>query len=96
METRALCIAFFYATGTAAGGITGPLLFGKLAESGDPSQMMMGYLIGAGLMLVGGVAELTLGVRAEQQSLENIAKPLTAEDVPSEGTGDPTTQHAPV
>ena len=28
METRALCIAFFYAIGTAAGGITGPLYFG--------------------------------------------------------------------
>ena len=26
METRALCIAFFYAIGTAVGGITGPLL----------------------------------------------------------------------
>ena len=32
METRALCIAFFYAIGTAAGGIAGPLLFGKLIE----------------------------------------------------------------
>src|SRR3954453_21722978 len=29
METRALAIAFFYAVGTAAGGITGPLLFGQ-------------------------------------------------------------------
>ena len=28
METRALCIAFFYAIGTAVGGISGPLLFG--------------------------------------------------------------------
>ena len=85
METRALCIAFVYAIGTAAGGIIGPLLFGKLAESGDPSQMMFGYLLGAGLMLIGGIAELTLGVRAEQQSLENIAKPLTAEDVTASG-----------
>ena len=25
METRALCIAFFYAIGTAVGGISGPL-----------------------------------------------------------------------
>src|SRR3954449_4966637 len=32
METRALCIAFFYAIGTAVGGITGPLLFGKLID----------------------------------------------------------------
>src|SRR5690625_3002818 len=29
METRALAIAFFYAIGTAAGGIAGPLLFGR-------------------------------------------------------------------
>jgi len=30
METRALAIAFFYAIGTAVGGITGPLLFSRL------------------------------------------------------------------
>ncbi|HEY7273781.1 MAG TPA: MFS transporter, partial [Actinoplanes sp.] len=30
METRALAIAFFYAIGTAVGGISGPLLFAKL------------------------------------------------------------------
>ena len=34
METRALAIAFFYAVGTAIGGITGPLLFGQLINSG--------------------------------------------------------------
>jgi MFS family permease len=91
METRALCIAFFYAIGTGAGGVIGPLLFGKLAETGDPSKMMIGYLIGAGLMLAGGVFEMVLGVRAEQQTLENIAKPLTAEDTPAEGSGDALT-----
>ena len=31
-------------------------------------------------MAVGGVAELFFGVRAEQESLEDIAKPLTAEE----------------
>ena len=29
LETRALAIAFFYAIGTAAGGISGPLLFSR-------------------------------------------------------------------
>ena len=38
METRALCIAFFYAIGTAAGGITGPLLFGKLIDNASADQ----------------------------------------------------------
>jgi MFS family permease len=39
METRALAIAFFYAVGTAAGGITGPLLFGKLIEGSETDVM---------------------------------------------------------
>jgi MFS family permease len=42
METRALCIAFFYAIGTAVGGITGPLLFGKLIEDASGSGDITG------------------------------------------------------
>ncbi|MCW2802268.1 MAG: major facilitator superfamily 1 [Propionibacteriaceae bacterium] len=84
METRALCIAFFYAIGTAAGGIAGPLLFGKLIEdasaSKDITQIAVGYFIGAVLMMAGGVVEIFLGVKAEGESLESIATPLTAED----------------
>ncbi|GGR55382.1 sugar transporter [Nocardioides luteus] len=84
METRALCIAFFYAIGTAAGGISGPLLFGRLIDdasaSGDITGLAIGYFIGAALMIAGGIAEAILGVKAEGQSLENIAKPLTVED----------------
>ena len=34
METRALAIAFFFAIGTATGGIVGPELFGQLINSG--------------------------------------------------------------
>jgi MFS family permease len=84
METRALCIAFFYAIGTAVGGITGPLLFGKLIEdasgSGDITGIAFGYYLGAALMVVGGIIAIFLGVKAEGRSLESIAKPLTAVD----------------
>jgi MFS family permease len=79
METRALSIAFFYAVGTAAGGIAGPLLFGHLIASGNQDQVAVGFLIGAGVMALGGIAELLFGVRAEQERLEDVAKPLTAE-----------------
>jgi MFS family permease len=83
METRALCIAFFYAVGTAIGGIAGPLLFGRLidnaTESKDITQIAIGYFIGAALMVGAGIVAIFLGVKAEGQSLENIAKPLTAE-----------------
>jgi MFS family permease len=89
METRALCIAFFYAIGTAVGGISGPLLFGKLIENAtadkDITMIAVGYFIGAVLMIGGGLVEAILGVKAEGQALENIAKPLTAEDAESTG-----------
>jgi MFS family permease len=85
METRALAIAFFYAVGTGIGGIVGPLLFAKLIDTGSATQTSLGFALGAVLMIGGGLVELALGVRAEGQSLENIAKPLTAEDAP---TGD--------
>ncbi len=96
METRALCIAFFYAIGTAAGGISGPLLFGALISGAkDITGIAPGYFLGAGLMIIGGIVEAFLGVKAERQSLENIAKPLTAEDTLSgEGREDPATSAA--
>ena len=98
METRALCIAFFYAIGTAVGGITGPVLFGALIDNASASKditgIAIGYFIGAVLMIGGGVVEAFLGVKAEGQSLENIAKPLTAEEEPQSGNGRTAPQPA--
>ena len=50
MESRALSIAFFYAVGTAAGGIAGPLLFGHLINTGSQSKVAIGFFIGAATM----------------------------------------------
>ncbi|OMC19062.1 MFS transporter [Mycobacterium sp. SP-6446] len=80
METRALAIAFFYAVGTAIGGITGPLLFGQLINSGDRSQVVWSFLIGAVVMAAAGLVELWLGVAAERRPLEELALPLTVAD----------------
>jgi MFS family permease len=78
METRALAIAFFYAIGTGVGGVIGPVLFGQFIATGDRGLVAVGFLVAAGVMALGGVAELVLGIRAEQTPLEEIAKPLTA------------------
>ncbi|HLR84503.1 MAG TPA: MFS transporter [Nocardioidaceae bacterium] len=80
METRALAIAFFYAVGTAVGGISGPLLFGQLIGSEHRGTVALAFYIGAAVMALGGIAELFLGVAAEKANLEDIAKPLTTED----------------
>jgi MFS family permease len=78
METRAMAIAFFYATGTIVGGFGGPLLFGALIQTGDPDQIFIGYVIGAVVMIVGGIIQATMGVEAAGRDLEDIAPPLSA------------------
>jgi hypothetical protein len=42
------------------------------------SQVAIAFFIGAAVMAIGGIVELFLGVKAERQSLERIAEPLTA------------------
>ncbi|MFE4052335.1 MFS transporter [Streptomyces sp. YIM B13518] len=78
METRAMSIAFFYALGTAAGGISGPLLFAKLTETGVVGDTVLAFQIGAGLMCAAGLVAAFLAVNAERRSLEDIAEPLAA------------------
>ena len=80
METRAMALAFFYAVGTGIGGVTGPALFGKLVETGKEINVFYGYLLGAVLMIAAGVAEWFIGVEAAGKSLEDVARPLTAEE----------------
>jgi MFS family permease len=78
METRALAIAIFYAVGTGIGGIIGPQLFGRLVPTGKTSDVFVALVIGSILMILGGLAEILFGVKAERRRLEGIAKPLTA------------------
>ena len=81
METRAMAIAFFYAVGTAAGGITGPLLFARLTSSKVVGDTVLAFQIGATLMTLAGLVAAFLAVPAERRSLEDIATPLTAAPV---------------
>ncbi len=52
MRFCALAIAFFYAVGTAIGGVAGPWLFGLLIDSGSRMSVFAGYLLGAVGMVV--------------------------------------------
>jgi len=81
LEIRALAIAFFYAVGTGIGGIFGPWLFGVLIDTGSRMSVFGGYLLGAGLMIAGGLVEWKWGVDAERKSLEAVARPLTFIDI---------------
>ena len=77
LEIRALAIAFFYALGTAAGGIVAPWLFGSLIGSGSREKIFYGYIAAALLMLGASCIEISWGVKAERASLEHLASPLS-------------------
>ncbi len=77
LEMRALAISLFYAVGTGAGGVVGPVLFGALIESGEPAAVAAGYGFAAALVVVAGFIALRFAVDAERRSLEDISPPLT-------------------
>jgi MFS family permease len=76
LEIRALAIAFFYAIGTAVGGVAGPWLFGTLIDTGSRTSVFAGYAIGAAAMMGAAVVQWHFGVSAERKPLEEVARPL--------------------
>ncbi|MFD9560884.1 MFS transporter [Streptomyces sp. NPDC059994] len=85
METRAMAIAFFYAIGTAAGGISGPLVFSDLTSSGVVDDAVLAFCIGAALMTVAGTVAAFFAVDAEGKALEDIATPLSVREATAGG-----------
>jgi MFS family permease len=78
LEVRAKAIAVFFAIAQSF-GLFGPAIYGWLIGTGsDPGRLTVGYLVGAGIMVVGGLVAAFLGVPAEGKSLEDIATPLSA------------------
>jgi MFS family permease len=78
LEVRAQAIAVFFAIAQCFGAI-GPIFYGWLIGNGDdPFKLFIGYLIGAAVMIVGGIVDIFLGVDAEGKSLEEVAPPLAA------------------
>ena len=77
LEVRGQAISYFFAVAQVVGAM-GPLIFGHLVGDGtarDP--LFWGYVVGAGVMIFGGVVALVFGVDAEGRGLESIADPLT-------------------
>ena len=78
VEIRALAIAFFYAAGTAIGGVGAPFLFGGLIATGSRASVFGGYLLGSALMVLAAIIEMIWGVAAERKPLEAVARPLSS------------------
>jgi len=78
LEIRAQAIAVFFAIAQGFGAL-GPIFYGYLIGDGsDRGKLFVGYLIGAAVMVAGGLVEVFLGVDAENKALEDVATPLSA------------------
>jgi MFS family permease len=78
MEVRAKAIAVFFAIAQCFGAL-GAVVYGSLIDENNPdhSSLFVGYLIGAMMMIIGGVVAYMLAVDAENKSLEDVATPLS-------------------
>jgi MFS family permease len=87
IEIRAEAIAVFFAIAQIFGAF-GPAIYGALIGDGSSrTGLFIGYLVGGGIMIGGGLIELAIGIKAEGKSLEEVTKPLTSTsvaDVPAE------------
>ncbi len=78
IEIRAEAIAVFFAIAQIFGAL-GAAFYGVLIGDGQSrTGMVWGYIIGGAIMMIGGVVELLIGIKAEGQSLETVTKPLTS------------------
>ncbi len=76
VEVRAKAIAVFFAVAQCFGAL-GPWLYGQLIGTGsDHFALFIGYMIGAGVMILGAIFEVFLGLNTEGRSLEDIALPI--------------------
>jgi MFS family permease len=83
IEIRAEAIAVFFAIAQVFGAF-GPVFYGWLIGDGsDTTGLFIGYVIGGAIMVLGGIVELAIGIKAEGKSLEEITKPITATDQPA-------------
>lgn len=83
LELRGQAISFFFAISQGAGGVVAPFLFGHLIggednPNPDRTPLSWGYVIGAVIMMLGGVIAWYCGVDAERRTLEDIAPPLSS------------------
>jgi MFS family permease len=77
LEVRGQAISYFFSIAQICGSVA-PLLFGAMIGDGsDRGPITIGYFLGAGLMIAGGVVTFILGTDAERKQLEAVTDPIT-------------------
>ncbi|MFE5777647.1 MFS transporter [Brachybacterium sp. NPDC056505] len=88
LEVRGQAISYFFSIAQIAGAIA-PLIYGVLIGDGSSrGPLVIGYLGGSLIMLIGGIVALVLGVDAERKGLEDVADPLSKRNAEAEEQGE--------
>jgi hypothetical protein len=78
LEVRGQAISYFFAISQVVGSM-GPLIFANFVGNGtDRVPLFRGYVLGAAVMIFGGLVAWFFGVNAEGRGLEDVAAPLTS------------------
>jgi MFS family permease len=86
LEVRGQAISYFFAIAQIVGA-TGPFIFGSLIGDGSERYpLFLGDIVGAVVMMFGGLVALVWGVDAEGKGLEDVAHPVSMVTA----AGDPT------
>jgi MFS family permease len=77
-EVRAKAIAVFFSIAQIVGALA-TLFYGSLINKDHPdfNKLFLGYMVGAVIMVVGGLIAVFFGVNAEGKSLEDVSRPLS-------------------
>lgn len=85
LELRSQVISYVFSIGQLVGAVA-PALYGALVGDGSQREpLFWGYVLGAGVMMVGGIVCGIFGVSAAGRSLEDISDPLSLVDADAEG-----------
>ncbi|WP_310648884.1 MFS transporter [Curtobacterium sp. ME26] len=77
LELRSQAISYFFALAQIFGAVA-PTIYGAFIGDGSSREpLFWGYLLGSGVMIVGGVIALIFGVDAARKGLEDITQPLS-------------------
>ncbi|WP_368003402.1 MFS transporter [Curtobacterium flaccumfaciens] len=77
LELRSQAISYFFALAQIFGAIA-PTIYGAFIGDGSSRDpLFWGYLLGSGVMIVGGVVALIFGVDSARKGLEDITQPLS-------------------
>ena len=77
VEIRAEAITVFFAIAQIFGALGTICCGAPIGTASNRAGLTIGYLIGGGVMIIGGLVEVFLGINAEGKPLEQVARSLT-------------------